>query len=151
MNGRAGKVLAIAVAVLVLLAVVAGVLSANRPRAELPEGSPEAVVQQYVTDVFARDLDAAAAHLDPDGECTVEDLEMAFLERDARVVLRSTDVDGDSATVRIELVHTDSAPFGGSEWTQEEVFRLADPGGGWVITGAPWPMFNCNLPEGVRP
>ncbi|OLT20654.1 hypothetical protein BJF81_05195 [Ornithinimicrobium sp. CNJ-824] len=124
MNGRAGKVLAIAVAALVLLAVVAGVVSATRPRTELPAGSPEATVQDYVTAVFSRDMDAAAAHLDPDGDCGVADLELAYVERDARVVLRDVDVDDDRATVRVDLVHTDSAPFGGSEWTQEETFRL---------------------------
>ena len=151
MDGRAGKVLAIAVAVLLLLAVVAGVVSATRPRTELPAGSPEAVVQDYVTAVYARDLDAAAGHLDPDGDCGVEDLELAYVERDARVVLRDVDVDGDRATVRADMVHTDSAPFGGSEWIQEEIFRLTDAGDGWVITGAPWPMYACDLPEGMRP
>lgn len=151
MDGRAGKVLAIAVAVLVLLAVVAGVLSATRPRAQLPEGSPEAVVQQYVTAVFEQDLDAAADHLDPDGDCDVEDLEMAYTERDARVVLRSTDVDGATATVRIDLVNADNAPFGGNEWTQEERFELTDLGDRWVITGEPWPVYSCRGPEGTRP
>ncbi|WP_289017175.1 hypothetical protein [uncultured Ornithinimicrobium sp.] len=151
MDGRAGKVLAIAVAVLLLLAVVAGVVSATRPRTELPAGSPEAVVQDYVTAVYDRDLGAAAEHLDPDGKCDLKDLETAWVERDARVVLRDVDVDGDRATVRVDLVHTDSTPFGGSEWSQEEVFRLTASGSGWVLTGSPWPMYACDLPEGVRP
>jgi hypothetical protein len=144
MNSRAGKVLAVVVGVLVLLAVVAGVVSATRDRADLPAGSPEAVVQDYVAQVYDQDVDAALAHLAPDSGCTVEDLTRAYAEPATRVVLRSSDVDGDTATVRLDFVHGADGPFQ-SEWTQEETFRLAraDSAADWAITGVPWPMPGC--------
>ena len=42
-------------------------------------------------------------------------------------MLRSSDVDGDTATVRLDFVHGADGPFQ-SEWTQEETFRLARAG-----------------------
>lgn len=150
MNSRAGKVLAVVVGVLVLLAVVAGVVSATRDRADLPPGSPEAVVQDYVAAVYDGDVDAAAAHLAADSGCTVEDLGQAFAEPATRVVLRDSRIDGDRATVRLDFVRGGDGPFQG-EWTQEEAFRLArsDGSADWAITGAPWPMYGCG--EGWRP
>ncbi|GAA5162208.1 hypothetical protein [Ornithinimicrobium tianjinense] len=142
MSGRAGKVLAVVVGVLVLLAVVAGVISATRERPELPAGSPEATVQDYVTLIYDDDLEGAAELLDPDGSCTVEDLDLAFVDQAARVVLRDTSVDGDRATVRVGLVHPSGSPLG-DEFTQDETFRLVRSPDGWVITGDPWPVYGC--------
>src|SRR5699024_339490 len=102
MDGRAGKVLAIAVAALVLLALGAVVGSVLRRRAVRPAGSPEPTRQAYVTAVCSRDLDAAASHLDPDGTCDLYVLGTAWVERDVRVVLRDVDVDGDRATVGVD-------------------------------------------------
>lgn len=147
MSKRAGIILGIAVAALVLLAVVAGVLSATRDGGALPQGSPEATVQDYLTRVYDRDSEGAVSLLDPAEGCTVEDLEMNQVDRAPRVVLRDSRVDGDRATVRVELVHGEGGPFGGGEWTDEQVFRLRDTGAGWVITDEPWPMFHCGAEE----
>ena len=142
MSGRAGKVLAVVVGVLVLVALVAGVISATRDRPELPAGSPEAVVQDYITRVYADDLEGAVALLDPAGSCTVDDFQFAFVDRAARVVLRDTRVDGDRATVRVGMVRPAGGPLG-DEFTQEETFRLSRAGERWVITGDPWPIYGC--------
>ena len=135
--------LAAAVAVLVLLAVVAAVVSATRTGPRLPEGSPEAAVQDYITAVDQGDLAAAAAFLDPDGGCTEDDLEPAGDLSAARDVLRDTSVDGDEADVRVDLVHGGTGLFGGDEFRDEQRFELRRSADGWVITGEPWPMFFC--------
>jgi hypothetical protein len=151
MNSSPGRVLAVVVGVLVVLAVVAGVLSARRGAGELTPGSPEAAVQDYLSRVYDRDLDGAAELLDPEGDCTVSDLERNVYEPDARVVLRSSEVDGATALVRVELVHGEEGPLGSGEWAQEESFRLERVDDRWVITGEPWPMFSCFGQEGGKP
>lgn len=149
MSSRAGTVLAVVVGVLVLLAVVAGVVSATRDREDLPAGSPEAVVQDYVAKIYDGDVDAAATRLAADSACTVEDLSDAYAEPAARVVLRDSSVEGRRATVRLDFVHGTDGPFQ-SEWTQEETFRLVreDGSAGWAITGVPWPMPGCGAGRG---
>lgn len=142
MDTRAGKVLAVVVVILVLLGVVAGVVSATREAPQLPAGTPEATVQDYVTKVYAGDLDGAAALLDPAGSCTVTDLEAAYTDGSMRVVLVDSRVDGDRATVRVALVRSSSTPFADG-YRQEESFRLERAGDGWAISGEPWPMFGC--------
>ncbi|AXH95398.1 hypothetical protein DV701_03990 [Ornithinimicrobium avium] len=145
--GRAGTVLAVAVAVLVVLAVVAGVLAATRPGPDLPPGSPEATVQDYLSLVHDGDLEAAAELLDPAGACTVEDLHQGYGDPGARMVLRDSRVEGDRASVRIAFVYTDG-PFGADGWESDERFQLVRDGDRWVITGEPWPMYVCpSTPE----
>lgn len=151
-GGRAGLVLGIVVGVLVLVAVVAAVLAAMRPDPQLPAGSPEATVQDYVRLVYAHDLDEAAALLDPQGRCAKEDLESAWVDREARMVLRESDVDGDEADVRVDLVYAGGGPFGLSdEYSEPQHFQLARAGERWVITGEPWPMYGCAPGAGERP
>lgn len=135
-------VLAIAVGVLVLLAVVAGVLSATRSGPDLPAGSPEAAIRDYVRAVQDRDAETAAGFLAPDGSCTSEDVERALGGSPSRVVLRSTSTTGERAVVEIDLVHS-QGPWGSSEYRQEERFDLRRADSGWVITGEPWPMHYC--------
>lgn len=145
MENSAGKVLAIAVGVLVLLAVVAGVLSATRQGPQLPEGSAEATVQAYLRAVAEGDEEAAAALLDPQGRCTEEDLRMyGGPGPTGRIVLRDVEVDGDEAEVQVEVVYGEEGPFGGGEWSEDIRFDLRRDGEAWVITGEPWPMYGCS-------
>lgn len=142
--GRAGLVLGICVAVLVLIAVMAGVLAATRPGPQLPAGSPEAAVQDYLQRVQDHDLKGAAQLLDPAGGCGEEDLEQAYASRDVRAVLRSTSTDAGGATVRVDLVQGGDGPFGGDGWTDEQTFELVRDGDRWLLTGTPWPLYSCD-------
>lgn len=145
--GRAGLVLAISVAALVLLAVVAGVLAATRPGPELPAGSPEAVVQDYLQRVRAHDPEGAATLLAPESPCGEDNLRQDQGPTDYRAVLRSTKTDTDGATVRVDLVHGGDGPFGGDGWTEEQTFDLVRDGERWLITGVPWPLYSCDKTE----
>lgn len=140
-GGRAGVVLAGAVAVLVVLAVVAAVLASTRPGPELPQGSPEATVGDYVRLVHDGDLEGAAALLDPAGNCTVDDLEQGYVQRDVRMVLRDSQIMGNRAVVEIGVVY--GGPFGGDSYESEERFELVRDGDQWVVGGEPWPMYGC--------
>lgn len=142
--GRAGLVLAVCVGVLVLLAVVAGVVAATRPGPQLPAGSPEATVQDYLQRVQDHDLEGAAQLLDPDGDCGEDDLELSSPTPEVRAVLRSTSTDADGARVRVDLVQGGDGPFGGDGWTDEQTFDLVRHADGWVLTGVPWPLYSCD-------
>lgn len=143
MGNRATRGLAIAVAVLVLLAVGAGVLAALRPGPQLAAGSPEAAVRDYVSALYERDPATAAAQLDPEGSCDEDDLRDVFLDEQARVVLREAVTEDDTARVRVDLVHAGGGPLGGGENREPATFDLRRAGDRWVITGEPWPTFSC--------
>jgi hypothetical protein len=150
MDRRATRGLLVAVAVLVLLAVGAGVFAAVRPGAQLAQGSPEATVRDYVAALYDQDPARAAAQLDPQGRCDEADLRGVYLDGQARVVLRDSTTEGDTARVRVDLVHSGGGPFGGVEATEPATFDLRHTGDGWVITGEPWPTFSCGTTKEDR-
>ena len=143
MTSHANRVLAIAVGVIAVIAVIATVFSATRPVTEHDRGTPEGTVQRYVSAVVAGDNQRAGALLAPSSDCSVEDLDRAHHPDDVRVVLRDTDVEGDTARVTVNVVISTGGPFDGSEYREEHVFRLSRASGEWRITGEPWPMFAC--------
>lgn len=150
MNTRADRILAVTLAGLLLLAVVAAILSVTRDRAPYPEGTPEATVQAYVEAAVAGDGQAAVTYLDPAGGCTAQHVEEGWISPGVRVVLRESSTDGERATARVDVVSGSGGLLGASEWSEEQTFELRLVEGRWLITGAPWPAYACEL-EGDRP
>jgi hypothetical protein len=150
METRATKGLVLAVLALVLLAVGAGLLATLRSGPELPSGSPEARVRDYVAALFAQDPAEAARQLDPDGPCGEGDLRGGFVDEQARVVLRDSDIEQDTARVRVDIVHSGDGPIGGGESREPVTFDLRRAGERWVITGEPWPTFSCGTDKEPR-
>ena len=144
MTSRPHRVLAIGVAVIVLIAVVAAVVSATRSDPTYGEGTPERTVQRFLTAALDGDYEASADLLVEDSSCDVEDFDQAYVPDDVRVVLHGTDVEADrSARVRVEVVFGGGDPFGGSEYSEDQSFRLTKSGGEWLIEGVPWPLYEC--------
>jgi len=141
------RVLASLVAAVVILAVVVAVLNETRSPMTVEAGSPEATVQKYVTAVLDRDHERAAAYFDPSGVCDVEDLDnQNYVDRDARVELVDSVVRSGTARVIVRITTPSGGPV--PNFLDEEVtFRLGQDNGSWVLTGSPWPMFDC---EGVQ-
>lgn len=150
MSDRATRILFVALGGLLLLAAVAAVLSATRTGPEYAEGSPEAVAAAYLVAAVAKDGQEAARHLDPASTCTAEHIEDGWVNPRDRVVLRGSDVDGDRATVRVDVVTPSSGPFEASEWTNRRTLDLLRVDGEWLISGTPWPAFGCDA-ERNRP
>lgn len=150
MSDRATRILLVALAGLLLLAAVAAVLSVTRSGPEYAEGSPEAVAQAYLVAAVAKDGQEAARHLGPDSGCTAEHIEDGWVSSRDRIVLRGADVDGDRATVQVDIVTPSSGPFDASEWTNRRELDLLRIDGEWLITGTPWPAFGCDA-ERNRP
>ncbi|MDC5697244.1 hypothetical protein OO014_08235 [Intrasporangium calvum] len=142
---RANRILAIALAGIVVLAVVAALVSRGRPSARLDAGSPEAAVQAYVDAALDGRADEAARWLDPAGDCDVGDLDRAGTSgmSATRVVLVDSTQNADSATVRVDLVFGSGGPFETSEYREPQSYRLVRSSGDWRITGVPWPLYDC--------
>jgi hypothetical protein len=143
-SSRPNRVLAIAVAVIALVAVLAGVVSSTRSATRYDRGTPEGVVQAYLEAVIDGDDREAAGLLAQDSECTVDDLDRTGVPDALRAVLRDTEVDGDTARVEVDLDLAPAGPLDSFELTEEHTFRLVRADGKWLIQGTPWPMFECS-------
>lgn len=149
MNTRANRVLAVAVVGLLLLAVVAAVLAQTRDRPRFTEGTPEATVQAYLQAVVAGDGEEAVRHLDPEVGCTASQVEEGWVGPGVRVVLRDSSTDGDRARARVDVITPSGGLLDPGEWTDRQTFELRRVDGEWLITGSPWPTYDC--PPEVAP
>ncbi|HEX6877272.1 MAG TPA: hypothetical protein VF165_16570 [Nocardioidaceae bacterium] len=146
MTSRPNRILAIVVGVIAVIGVVAGVLSATRQVPKYERGTPVGVVQAYLTAVIDGDHQDAVGLLEG-STCTVGDLDRAYLPDDVRVVLRDSEVAGDAAQVKVDVVMPSEGPLDGSEYVEKHTFRLTRTGGQWLISGSPWPMYECGMEE----
>ena len=142
MSWKPAWMLAAAVAVIVLVAVIAGVVRATQSSPDLDLSTPEGTVQTVLEATFARDYDEAAGYLDPEGRCTVEDLERGYYDTSGTVALIDTTITDTGARVQVEITYS-GGPFGLGGWTEPQTYRLAEDADGWVLLGVPWPLFDC--------
>ena len=143
MGRNPNRVLALVVAAIAVLAVVAAVISAVRPSETFETGSPERTVQAYLRAVLDGDNEAAAEHFAPDTQCDAEDLDRVFLDDPARVVLVDSQADASAARVRVQVVRGAGGLADPSEYTEDTTFRLVRSGDQWLLTGTPWPLYDC--------
>ena len=143
MTARLNRILAIVVLVVAAVGIGAAVVTATHDVPTYDRGRPEGVVQAYLTAVIDGDRDAAVACLEQDSQCTVDDLDRAFVPDGVRIVLRDTSVDGDTAQVFVDVTGSSGGPLDSSEYTEQHTFRLRQADGDWRITGRPWPMYDC--------
>lgn len=140
MSTRPNLVLAIVTAGVVLLAVVAGLLSATRDAPEPDPATADGVAQLFVLAAIEGDDDVASGYLAPSVGCTPP-----FLDRsrpDAiNMYVASSSVTGDRATVQIDITEMDGGMYG--SYTHRESFQLERDGDSWLLTETPWPIFYC--------
>ena len=145
MARRTSVVLLSAVAAIIVLGGVAGVISATRSTSQGDPSTPEGAVQVYLQAIARGDVDAAGALLLSEGPCTVSDLSRAHLPASLRAVLTSSSINGDSAVVQVDVTEGSmDEPFGSSGYGHTEAFLLARTGGTWSLTEVPWPMYDCS-------
>lgn len=142
MNKRPQWVLAGFVAVVVLVAVIAVAVRGGQRSTDFDVATPEGTVQAYLRDVFDNDLEQAATYLDPDGECTLEDLRDEYYQDAGRVVLIDTDTSESEARVAVDVVYP-SEPLDTDAYTERQTYRLVSTDDRWVLRGTPWPLFTC--------
>jgi hypothetical protein len=139
------RVLAIVVVAIVGVAIVAVVFSATRPVKKLDLGTPAGTVQAYLTAVLDGKNDTAAGYLAPESSCDVQDLDRAFVIHSARVNLVDSQIVGDTALVRVKVEIPSSGPFE-TYGTEDHSLRLIRVAGRWMLTGIPWPLYDCAVP-----
>ena len=144
---KSNRLLAAMAIGLVALVAVAAVFVAIRDPAEFDPDSPEAVVQAYLVAVLDDDAEAAHALLTPElqGRCAIDELQDRYYhDEDGRITLVDSTIEGDTARVEVKFTASyDEGPFGYSESSYEEKFRLARDDGRWQISSAPWPYYRC--------
>jgi len=138
---RANRVLGIVIASIAIVALIV-VLAVKEPTAELDEGSPEGVVQQYLNAAIDKNFDQAKSFLASDTKCTADDFDRAYIQNSIRIGLSDATSTEVSAKVTITIETSNGDPFGGS-YSESQTFRLVKEESGWKITGIPWPTYEC--------
>jgi hypothetical protein len=145
MGTTPNRVLAIVVGACVVIAVLAAVFAATRPSARFGGGTPEVAVQGYLRAVMDGDSEKAAGFLAPDTACGITDLDRVDLADSARVSLVDSATDGTMARVRVRV----SFSMGGGPFetanSENQTFRLTRSSGKWLLSGVPWPLFECGV------
>ena len=140
MTSRSNLVLAIIGALVVVLAVVAGVVAAIRGDPDIDLSTPDGTVQAYVTALVNHDDETVEELLDPELGCTTPLREMYVPSRVSLSIVES-DERGDTATVVVEITEHGQGLF--DAWSHRERFELERVGDGWMVTGEPWPVYKC--------
>ena len=141
--------LVIAAAVVTMVALLTVALLAARSPASYPEGSPEAVLQDFVAALIDEDESTVLALLTPESRqrCASE-LEYADWRYGAgqRAELLSIEVVGDRAEATVRFRQFDDGNvFGASWWDDDAVYVLERVDGTWLVAraGWPWPLQDC--------
>ncbi len=133
------------------VALVAIVVASTREPPELPAGSPEAVVQQYLRAVADGDPRAIRDSYTPQlrERCEREEARRRPLFSDERLTFEA-DLLGtrvvDDQTVEVQVRITElygEPPFGGGGYDHREVFVVERFDGAWGIADMYWPYDVC--------
>ncbi len=135
-----------------LLLLTAALVTLAEQEATFPEGSAEAVVQEYEAAIAAGDWDGAYALLAEElrQACPLdENMPMHFAERTGqRVTLQGSEMVGESLFVTVRVTTTEfEGPFGAGQHSFERRYALANPAGAWRFSDYPPPFYKCPEPE----
>ena len=126
------------------LVVVAAFLTRNRSEENFASGTPEAAVQAFLKAAIDGKNDQAISYLSTTSRCTANDLDRTYISDSMRISLISSEIQGESAFVKITTEYSDNGPFG-SGYSEEHSYRLARESGQWRILGIPWPLYDCGV------
>jgi hypothetical protein len=141
-NAHKNPILIAIAAVALVLSLIAIFASNSRQASVLSPDTPEGVVQLYLRAVVDGKFETAIGLLSESSQCTVADLDRAYIPSSLRVNLADSEVDGDSAIVKI------SVELGGGKifddgYSESHSYRLKNESGAWKILGIAWPIWEC--------
>jgi hypothetical protein len=129
-----------AVGLVVAIALVAVLVRGGNPVA-FAENTPEGVVQRYSQAVIDGDEQTALTYVVPE---VASACEHTGTSEDVRVTLLKTQEQDTGATVEVRMTSLSSGgPFGTSEYSSDDSFRLVKSGDTWLIQSAPWQLAVC--------
>jgi sugar lactone lactonase YvrE len=138
------RVLVIVIGLIVVAVAIVTVLSSTKSAVVLDRATPAGSVQAYLKAILVGKNAEAAKLLSPDSVCTVTDIDRAYVVDTARVVLVDSTVKGATAEVRVRVEIPSGSPLG-DVMTKDHTFRLVNSEGAWLVTGIPWPLFDCGV------
>ncbi len=131
----------VAAGLIVVAAVATSVAVPPRTEVTAP-ASPEAAAQAYVREVLEQDPSDAAGLLSSSSPCDEAALESAYVPADAFVTLVGVRVADARALVEVSVT-AGSASLVPAEWSEEHILTLTREGGRWLLSGTPWPTWDC--------
>lgn len=142
MKARPNVVLAVIVGLVLVLAVLAAVISARRATPAGDPGTPEGTVQLYLFALVEGDDDEVVALLDPDLGCRVPLPDHFMTGGRLQLNFLNTRIRDGRAEVLVEITqYDDTSPFNTN--SHRQTFDLRPQGATWLITGSPWPVYQC--------
>lgn len=141
-TGRSNQVLLWIIGLSTLLLIVSALISSNREPNALPSGSPESVVQSYLTAIIEGRNDTATEYFSSTSQCDATDIDRAYVSDTLRVNLVRSNISGDSAYVRIDA-NSGSGGLFDDGYVESHTYRLIKESTGWKIAGIPWPLWDC--------
>lgn len=144
---RPERILVVVIIALVIVAVAVLVLSVGRRVDTYDSSTPEGAAQAYLNAAFEGDFDKAATFFEPTSDCDAADLDRAYLQNNVRISLVETITEASRSRVRISVEISSGGPLGGV-YREEHTLRLVQSDGQWLLTGVPWPLYDCTTPSG---
>jgi len=138
------RVLAIVIVTILIVVTLVAIFSTRRSAVTLNPATPQGTVQAYLAALLEGNNAKAAQYLAPESGCNVQDLDRAYVMHTARVVLVKTEVAGTGAQVWVSIEIPSGGPFETFN-TEDHTFRLIGANGRWLLTGIPWPLYNCGV------
>jgi hypothetical protein len=127
---------------IVIAVAIVSFLSATRSAVVMDRATPAGSVQVYLKALLAGKNAEAAKTFSPESACTVTDVDRAYVLRTVRLLLLDSTTSGATAEVRVRA-EISSGSLLGDVMTEDHTFRLIKTGGSWLITGIPWPLYDC--------
>jgi hypothetical protein len=144
MSKTHNRILLLIIMLVAAAAVLVVVITSSQQRTEFETGSPEWAVQNYLVAVFDGDTDKAAEFLAASSPCDVNDLDRARVQRNANIDLIRVNITGNTARVEINVEFSNSDLFN-SSYVESHNYRLEKEGNSWLISGIPWPVYDCGV------
>ena len=138
MKIKPGMILLAGLLLALLLAGAAAVVTVRAGHRSDDVSSARGVSEAYLRAVIDGRGKEGAALLRSDSACDSDLDYLVSSSVSAQIV--DEKVTGDRAAVKL-LVTERPDPF--SVWTHSETFHLERAGGTWLITGGPWPFYDC--------
>ncbi|HEY3292832.1 MAG TPA: hypothetical protein VGJ85_04285 [Candidatus Nanopelagicaceae bacterium] len=144
MSKNPNRVLAVIIGLVVLAVAIVTVLSTTKSAVVIDRSTPAGAVQVYLKAILAGKNAEAASMLSPNSVCTIDDVDRAYVVDTSRVLLVDSTTTGSNAEVRVRVEIPSGGPLG-DFMTEDHTFRLSNTSGSWLLTGIPWPLFDCGI------
>jgi hypothetical protein len=144
MSKSHNRILALIIVVVAAAAALVLAITSNQQSAKFEPDSPEAAVQSFLIAMFDGDTDQAAKFLAASSPCDVNHLDRAWVQRNANIDLVRVDISGSTARVEVNVEIGNSDLFN-QTYIESHNYRLEKTGDSWLITGIPWPVYDCGV------